>query len=64
MLQLVPLHPGQLTSDITAVTSTLASPLLAPLRRVSLRGLCVALPKGLSDVIAASPVTVGWALFT
>ena len=36
---------GRLTSDVAAITSTLASPLLAPLRRVSLRGLCVALPK-------------------
>ena len=39
------------------ITSTLASPLLAPLRRVALRGLCVSLPRGLVDVIAASPTT-------
>ena len=48
---------GQLTSNALAITSTLAAPVLAPTRRVALRGLKVRLPKALSDVVAASPAT-------
>jgi len=42
---------------MTLVASFTRLHLLSPLRRVALRGLCVALPKALTDVIAASPVT-------
>ena len=47
---------GELTGDVSPdVTTTLTSPLLAPTRAVSLKGMKVSLPARMLQVVAASP---------